>query len=213
MENVSSSLERDILVRRGRRLEYFTLGWNGGEAAAAMIAGIVAGSVALVGFGLDSLIEVISGAALLWRLRRDLNPGARENAERAALRIVGVCFLVLATYVAVDSLRSLLWRKAPEHSIAGVVVAIGALVAMPLLGRAKRDVALRLGSRAMRADARQADFCFYLSAILLAGLALNLVLGWWWADPGAALAMAPLIGKEGVDALRGKACGCLAAEA
>jgi divalent metal cation (Fe/Co/Zn/Cd) transporter len=206
--NASVTIEHDLLARRGRRLEYFTIAWNSIEALAALISGILAGSVALVGFGLDSVIEVISGAALLWRLHRQVNQNQREDAERIALRIAGVCFVALAAYIAFDSLYSLLSRKAPEHSLAGILVAIAALVVMPLLGRAKRDVACKLNSMAMRSDAKQADFCLYLSAILLGGLMLNLWLGWWWADPLAALVMAPLIAKEGAEALRGKACCC-----
>jgi divalent metal cation (Fe/Co/Zn/Cd) transporter len=205
---VSSSvtLDRVVLAQRGQRLEYFTIAWNSIEAIAALISGIIAGSVALVGFGLDSVIEVVSGAALLWRLHRD--DRRREDAERIALRIVGVCFMALAAYITFDSLKVFLSRKAPEHSLAGIVVAIAAMVVMPVLGRAKRDVARQLSSAAMHSDAKQADFCMYLSAILLGGLVLNSWLGWWWADPLAALVMVPLIAKEGIDAFRGKACCC-----
>ena len=145
---------------------------------AALISGILAGSVALVGFGLDSVIEVISGTALLWRLNRDFDRRQREDAERIALRIVGVCFVALAAYIAYGALHSLLSRTAPEHSLPGIIVAIAALVVMPLLGRAKRDVARQLRSGAMHSDAKQADFCMYLSAILLGGLVLNLWRGW-----------------------------------
>jgi divalent metal cation (Fe/Co/Zn/Cd) transporter len=177
--NASITTERTLLDRRGQRLEYFTIAWNSIEALAALTTGILAGSVALVGFGLDSVIEVFSGGALLWRLHRDVDRRQREDAERISLRIVGVGFIVLAAYIAIDWLLSLLSRKAPEHSLAGVLVAIAALVVMPLLGRAKREVARRLDSAAMHSDAKQADFCFYLSAILLGGLLLNLWLGWW----------------------------------
>jgi divalent metal cation (Fe/Co/Zn/Cd) transporter len=194
-------------MRRGQRLEYFTIGWNAIEGIAAVVAGAFAGSVALVGFGLDSMIEIISGAALLWRLSRD----DRENAERIALRIVGLCFIALAAYITVESLQSLISRKAAEHSSFGVVVAVAALVIMPLLGRAKRKVARQLSSTALHSDARQADFCLYLSAILLGGLVLNLSLGWWWADPVAAMVMTPLIAKEGIAALHGKSCSFISA--
>ena len=208
MVNASVTIGRDELARHGRRLEYFTIAWNSIETIAALVSGLLAGSVALVGFGLDSMIEVISGATLLWRLHRYVDPRKREEAERIALRVVGICFMALAAYITFDSLRSLLFRKTPEHSLAGVLVAIAALVVMPLLGRAKRDVARQLNSAAMHFDAKQADFCLYLSAILLGGLVLNIWLGWWWADPLAALVMVPLIAKEGIDALRGKACCC-----
>lgn len=206
--HASNTIDRAALARRGQRLEYFTIGWNSIEALAALITGLLAGSIALVGFGLDSVIEVVSGTALLWRLHRDVDKQQREKAERFALWIVGSCFMALAAFITVDSFRSLFFRKSPEHSLAGIVVAIAAMVMMPVLGRAKRDVARQLGSAAMHSDARQADFCMYLSAILLGGLVLNMWLRWWWADPLAALIMVPLIAKEGVEAFRGKTCPC-----
>jgi divalent metal cation (Fe/Co/Zn/Cd) transporter len=206
--HASNTIDRGALARRGQRLEYFTIGWNSIEALAALITGLLAGSIALVGFGLDSVIEVVSGAALLWRLHRDVDAQQREKAERFALSIVGSSFLALAAYITVDSLRSLFLRKSPEHSLMGIVVAIAAMVVMPVLGHAKRDVARQLGSAALHSDARQADFCMYLSAILLGGLVLNIWLGWWWADPLAALIMVPLIAKEGIGAFRGKTCAC-----
>jgi divalent metal cation (Fe/Co/Zn/Cd) transporter len=188
-------------VQRGRRLQYLTIGYNCLEAVVSLVAGAIAGSVSLVGFGLDSLIEVTSGGAVLWRLRRD------ARAERTALRIVGACFLALAAYVAVESAETLWQRQAPERSLPGIAIAALSVVTMPLLARAKRRVAEALRSAALRADSRQTDFCMYLSAILLGGLLLNALLGWWWADPLAALAMVPIIAKEGVDNLRGQACG------
>jgi divalent metal cation (Fe/Co/Zn/Cd) transporter len=162
--------------------------------------------VALTGFGLDSLIEMTSGAALLWRLQVDAS--RREHAEWVALRIVGWCFAALALYIAYESGVALLARREPERSLAGILVAAVSVVAMPLLARAKRRAAAEIGSAALQADSRQTDFCAYLSAILLAGLLLNWVLGWWWADPAAGLVMAPIIGNEARDALRGRACGC-----
>ena len=208
--NASISIDRGALARRGRRLEYVTIAWNTIEALAALISGLLAGSIVLVGFGLDSLIEVISGAALLWRLHQDADERRRAATERIALRIVGTCFIALSIYITVDSLHSLISRKAPEHSIAGIVVAIAALVAMPLLARAKREVARQLSSAALHADAKQTDFCMYLAAIVLGGLALNLWLGWWWADPLAGLIMVPIIAREGGTASQGKTCadGC-----
>jgi divalent metal cation (Fe/Co/Zn/Cd) transporter len=198
--------ERANLVRRGRRLEYFTIAWNSLEGLVAILSGLVAGSIALVGFGIDSLIEVTSGAALLWRLSADVNEEKRERIESVTLRIVGVCFIALTLYVSYDSVTALLHREAPERSASGIVLAIASLIVMPLLARAKRRVARGISSGAMFADARQTDFCVYLSAILLGGLLLNALLGWWWADPIAALVMAPIIGKEGVEALQGKTC-------
>jgi divalent metal cation (Fe/Co/Zn/Cd) transporter len=198
--------DRTALIARGRRLEYFTIAWNGFEAAVALVAGLLAGSIALVGFGLDSVIETISAGILLWRLRSEDDPLRRERTERTAHRLVGICFLALAVYVAAESLRAL-WTKArPERSIPGILIALAAVVVMPLLGRAKRRVAAQMGSGALHADSRQADFCAYLSAILLAGLLLHMVLGWWWADPVAALVMTPIIAREGVQGLRGQGC-------
>ena len=190
-------------VRRGRWLECFTITWNMLEAAVALSAGAVSGSTALVGFGIDSLIESSSGAALLWRLRE----GERgEEREAKALKLVGVSFLLLAGYVAFDAAKSLIAREPPEASYTGLALAALSLVVMPLLARAKRSVAAQLNSRAMKADSRQTDICAYLSAILLAGLGLNAALGWWWADPVAALVMTPIIVKEGIEALRGETC-------
>lgn len=166
----------------------------------------MAGSVSLIGFGLDSLIEVTSGAALLWRLHHDLNPYRREHVERITVRIVGWCFVALAAYVGYDSLFTLIRHQEPERSIPGIVLAAVSLVVMPLLARAKRRVARGLGSAAMHADSRQTDFCTYLSAILLGGLLLNAIFGWWWADPVAGLVMVPIIAREGVEGLRSKDC-------
>lgn len=204
----ASSRNRQDLVRRGQRLEYFTIGYNSAEGLVSLAAGLVAGSVSLIGFGVDSLIEVTSGAALLWRLLHDLHPSRRERIERAALRIVGACFVALALYITYESVSTLIRHQAPERSIPGIAVAGISVAVMPLLARAKRRVAAAIGSGAMVADSRQADFCACLSAILLGGLLLNALLGWWWADPLAGLAMAPIIGKEGADSLQGKACGC-----
>jgi len=201
-------LERAAVARRGKRLEYFTIAWNVAEGVVAIVAGALAGSISLVGFGVDSLIEVTSGAALLWRMRVDDDAELREKIERRSLKIVGVCFVALSLYIAYEAAMSLWQRAAPEHSVAGIVLAILSLIAMPLLSRAKRKVAAELNSAAMRADAKQTEFCTYLSAILLAGLLLNLVLGWWWADPVAALVMAPIIANEGREALSGEHCEC-----
>lgn len=206
MKLSDSEIVRSQAVRRGRRLEYITLAWNLAEGAAALVAGLLAGSIALVGFGLDSAIEMSSGAALLWRLRAEGDPQRRQRAENRAQRILGVCFLALAAYVAFDSIKALVRHEAPQESLGGIVVAAAALIVMPLLARAKRQVARQLESGAMRADSRQSDFCAYLSAILLAGLLLNALLGWWWADPAAALLMLPLIAREGVEAVRGEFC-------
>ena len=202
----ASTQNRQALVRQGQRLEYFTTAYNSAEGLVSIIAGFIAGSVSLVGFGLDSMIEVASGAALLWRLQHDLNSSRREQVERTSLRIVGACFIVLALYILYESCSTLIGHEAPKRSIPGIVVAAVSVVVMPLLARAKRRVAAGIGSGAMNADPRQADFCTYLSAILLGGLLLNALLGWWWADPVAGLVMVPIIAKEGVGGLRGKVC-------
>jgi len=200
------SEQRARAVRRGQRLEYLTIGWNMLEALVSLIAGINAGSIALIGFGYDSLIEVAAGLGLLWRLSVDAGAGQRERAERTALKLIGVCFFLLAAYIAYDAGRSLINRQPLETSYAGIALAVAASIVMPLLARAKRRVAVSLGSRAMRADSRQTDICGYLSIILLGGLALNALLGWWWTDPVAGLLMIPIICKEGLEALRGETC-------
>jgi divalent metal cation (Fe/Co/Zn/Cd) transporter len=200
------AITREVIARRGKRLEYFTIAWNCLEGLVALIAGALVGSISLVGFGIDSFIEVTSGVTLLWRMAVDSNEQARERSERISLRIVGVCFLVLAAYIAYESLSDLIGRRPPERSIPGIVLACVSLVVMPLLSRAKKKVGNDLGSAAMHADAKQTDFCVYLSAILLLGLVLNAALGWWWADPVSALIMVPLIAKEGVEAMNGERC-------
>jgi divalent metal cation (Fe/Co/Zn/Cd) transporter len=197
---------REGRIRHGVRLQYFTIVYNSLEGLVSVAAGLFAGSVSLIGFGFDSLIEVTSGAAVLWRLRRDRDAASRERAERATVRVVGWCFLALAVYILYDSGSTLLRREPPDRSIPGIVVAAVSLVAMPLLARAKRRVAGEIGSAAMRADSRQTDFCTYLSAILLCGLLLNALFGWWWADPAAAVGMVPIIANEGVRSLMGEAC-------
>lgn len=199
-------IDRVVTARRGRTLEYFTIAWNCLEGVVAVIAGLVAGSISLVGFGIDSFIEVTSGAALLWRMSVDADMHRRERNERLALRIVGVCFVALAAYIGYESISDLVRRQAPEHSIPGMILAFVSLLVMPLLSRAKRRVANALGSAAMHADARQTDFCVYLSAILLGGLLLNALFGLWWADPVAALIMVPIIAREGIEGIQGKAC-------
>jgi divalent metal cation (Fe/Co/Zn/Cd) transporter len=200
------SINREDQVKHGRRLEYFTIIYNSFEGLISIIAGLIAGSVSLIGFGIDSAIEVTSGAALLWRLSHDLNPARRESAERMALRTVGFCFIALAIYILYDSVSMLLRREAPERSIPGIVLAAVSVVVMPLLARSKRRVAAAIESAAMNADSRQTDFCTYMSAILLFGLLLNAIFGWWWADPVAALVMVPIIAKEGLESFRGKPC-------
>jgi divalent metal cation (Fe/Co/Zn/Cd) transporter len=200
--------ERLHVAARGQRLEYFTVGWNAMEGTTAVAAGVIAGSISLTAFGIDSFIEVTSGAVLLWRMSVDANERQRERNERIALRLVGICFLALAVYVAAESIRDLLNRNTPEHSVFGIVIACISLIVMPILSRAKKNVGAELNSVAMQADAKQTDFCVYLSAILLLGLVLNALLGLWWADPVAGLVMVPIIAHEGYRGLRADTCGC-----
>ena len=200
------ALDRQAVARRGKRLEYFTIAWNSLEGLVALVAGALAGSISLVGFGIDSFIEVTSGTVLLWRMSVDADVRRRERNEQLSLRIVGVCFLALAAYVGYESISDLISKKAPEHSIPGIILACVSLVVMPLLSRAKKKVGNELGSAAMHADAKQTDFCVYLSAILLIGLLFNAVVEWWWADPLAGLIMVSIIAKEGFDGMRARTC-------
>jgi len=202
----TGTANREVYVRRGERLECFTIGYNTLEGVTSIVAGLIARSVSLVGFGLDSIIEVTSGAALLWRLHHDLDLSRREQVERAALRTVGACFIALALYILYESGSMLIRHVPPKRSIFGIVIAAISVIVMPLLARAKRRVARQIGSGAMHADSRQADFCSYLSATLLGGLLLNAMLGWWWMDPAAGLVMVRIIGKEGIDGLRAETC-------
>jgi len=190
-------------LRRGRRLEYFTLGWNMVEAAVAIGAGVLAGSIALIGFGVDSLIECTSGAILLWRLA---SPAHDESREQLARRLVGLSLFLLAAYVCFEAIKSLVAAEPPLASVPGILLAVVSLIVMPLLARAKRRVAAAITSQALVADSRQTDICAYLSAILLGGLVLNALFNWWWADPIAALIMVPIIAREGFEAWQGEVC-------
>ena len=202
----SAVFARTRAIKLGRALQHLTIAWNSAECLVALAAGFVAGSIALVGFGFDSAVEVTSSLAALWRLRNDADEGGREAAERRTLRIIGLCFLLLAAYVLGDAAIVLVERRAPDHSRVGIVLAALSMIVMPLLVRSKRRIATRLGSGALEAEARQTQVCAYLSAVLLAGLGLNAGLGWWWSDPVAGLVMAPLIANEGWQALKGRTC-------
>lgn len=195
--------QAELFRRHAIRLEYFTIGWNSLEAVVAIGAGVLAGSIALVGFGLDSIIETVSGAALLWRLRQ--RGDFEAEAESRALRVVGLTFFLLAGYVTYKSVSDLWFRQRPEESLAGMVLAAVSLVVMPLLGRAKRRLARQLGSRALAADGMETILCAYLSLTLLLGLGLNAWQGWWWADPVAALLMVAFMVREGIEAWRREA--------
>jgi divalent metal cation (Fe/Co/Zn/Cd) transporter len=196
MEALATNEQRVAVVISGKRLEYFTIAWHLLEGAISLLAGLAAGSLSLVGFGIDSLIELVSGIAVLWRMSQDHRIEQRERNEKLTLKLIGWSFIALALYLIFESIVSLIDRKAPEHSPVGIAIAILSLVAMPTLSRAKRRVGARLHSPAMYADAKQADFCAYLAGILLAGLVLNYWFKWWWVDPIAATAMALIVSRS-----------------
>ena len=204
MTTPALAANRPALVRRGLWLNYITIAYNTIEAVVSLAAGWVAGSVALIGFGVDSVIEVTASIAAQWRLRADINPVRRERVERLAVRIIGGTFLALAVYVTYDGINTLVKREEPDGSVVGAILLAMSVIVMPLLARAKRRVAGGLGSSALTADATQTSLCAYLSVIALIGVAQNTLLGWWWADPVAALAMVPIIVKEGLEGLRGE---------
>jgi divalent metal cation (Fe/Co/Zn/Cd) transporter len=199
-----NALHRDALVRRGLWLNYATIAYNVLEAIGSLVAGILAGSVALVGFGIDSVIEVTASGAAQWRLRADIDHARREHAERISLRVIGWSFVGLALYVTIDSASSLWFQDRPERSVLGTTILALSAVIMPVLARAKRRVARALRSSALEAEAAQTSLCAYLSVIALTGVALNALVGWWWCDPIAALAMVPIIAKEGIEGIRGE---------
>ncbi len=203
----ADTTRHQLAVNRGIVLEYLTIGWNILEGIVAILSGMLVGSVALIGFGIDSGIESTSGGILLWRLQAERRGRNAEAVERRALRLVGFSFLLLAAYVAFDVCKTLLSRERPERSLIGILLSVLSLIVMPLLARAKRRAAAQLNSRALHADSRQTSICAYLSAILLGGLLLNALFGWWWADPIAAAVMVPIILREGREALSGKSCG------
>jgi divalent metal cation (Fe/Co/Zn/Cd) transporter len=196
------SQRRGLLNRRARRLAYVTAGYNLGEGIVAVAAGAAASSTALIGFGLDSFVEVSSALVVIWQFRARLP----ETRERLALRLIGVSFFALAGWVGFESIRSLLGQGEAEPSPVGIGLAAASLVVMPLLVWAKRRTGRQLGSATVVADSMQTLLCTYLSAILLAGLLLNATLGWSWADPVAALVIAAVAVREGVQAWRGEAC-------
>ncbi|MDQ1448867.1 MAG: hypothetical protein QOC79_1838 [Actinomycetota bacterium] len=187
--------------RRGVRLELLTIGWNTVEAGVAIVAGAAASSVALVGFGLDSVVEVSAALVVLWQFL-----GVGEERERRALRLIGGSFFALAAYVAATSVYDLATRAEPETSKVGIVLTAVSLVVMPALAWAKRRAGRQMESRTLVADSTQTQLCAYLSASTLAGLAANAAFGWWWADPLAAIVIAVVAVREGREAWRGDTC-------
>ncbi|THA26768.1 cation transporter [Streptomyces sp. RKND-216] len=196
---------REALARRVRLLVAATIAYNVVEAVVALTAGTLASSTALIGFGLDSVIEVSSAAAVAWQFSaRD--HAVREERERTTLRIIAVSFFALAAYVGIDAVRALVGDGEPEHSVPGIVIAALSLAVMPFLSAAQRRAGRELGSASAVADSRQTLLCTYLSAVLLVGLVLHAAVGWSWADPVAALVIAAIAVKEGRDAWQGKGC-------
>ncbi len=194
--------DRAALGRRAQLLAAASVAYNVVEAVVAISAGLVAGSVALVGFGLDSVVEVSSGLVILWQFRHPLP----ESRERTALRLMAFSFFALAAYVGVESVRALVGGQAPDPSPVGIGLALASLAVMPFLSWAQRRTGRALGSNAVVADSTQTLLCTYLSAVLLVGLVLNATLGWYWADPVAGLVIAALAVREGRDAWRGEGC-------
>jgi divalent metal cation (Fe/Co/Zn/Cd) transporter len=188
--------EMSRLRRRGLRLEYASMAWMTVEATVAIISGIIASSIALIGFGLDSVIEFFSAAVVVWQLRGAVS----EERETRALRLIGGTFFALAAYLAVESITDLVSQHRPGQSTAGLAVTAAALVVMPLLALAKRRTGRQLGNQALIADAAESAFCVFTSAAALIGIGLNAWLGWWWADPAAALVIAGLAVREGIEA-------------
>lgn len=191
-------------LQRGRILEYITVVWDILEALGSIAAALLSGSVALLTYGIDSVIEVTSGSILLWRLQEGKKG---EQREQLASKLVGVSLIALAVYILYDAGSSLILHRPPETSFFGIGIAAVSVILMPVLARAKRKVAEGLNSRSMHADSRQTDICAYLSSILLIGLLLNALFGWWWADPAAALVMVPIILNEAKEAFNGDECG------
>lgn len=196
--------ERHRLGRRAQLLAGASVAYNAVEAVVAITAGVVAGSVALVGFGLDSVVEVSSGLIVLWQFRHRLP----ETRERQALRLMALAFFALAAYVGFESARALVEGRDPDSSAVGIGIAVASIVIMPALSWAQRRTGRRLASAAVVADSTQTALCAYLSVVLLLGLVLDATLGWWWADPLAGLVIAAVAVREGLEAWRGERCGC-----
>jgi divalent metal cation (Fe/Co/Zn/Cd) transporter len=189
--------ERAAAVVRARRLNQFSIAWNVAEGVIAVLAGIAAGSVSLVGFGIDSGIEVAAAVILAWRLHQERRGGCMEAYDRMATRLIAVAFVALAVYVWIDAVADLVNRARPEASLPGLLLAVVSVILMPWLARAKRALAPALGSQAVVADAQQTSLCALLSAVLIVGVGLNALVGWWWADPVAALVIGALALEAG----------------
>jgi divalent metal cation (Fe/Co/Zn/Cd) transporter len=201
-ESGAPVLDRPQALRRARLLNRVTIGWNVIEAVVALAAGVAAGSLGLVAFGLDSCVEVSGALVLAWRLAREQRTGCTQPDDRRATRALAVCFFALAGWVSVNAVLDLADRHQPEVSAVGIMITTLSLLTMPALARAKRRLAPVLGSRAQEREASQTRLCAVLSAVVLGGLVLNAALGWWWADPVAALVVAALAAVEGTRSWR-----------
>jgi divalent metal cation (Fe/Co/Zn/Cd) transporter len=192
---MSTADERDRLTRRGFRLEYASMAWMTVEAAVAITAGIIASSIALIAFGLDSVLEFAAAVIVVWQMR-----GGGSQREHQAVRFIGITFFLLAAYLVIESIRDLISQAKPEASTAGLAVAAAALLVMPLLALGKRQTGQALDNQALMADAAESALCALTSGAVVLGVGLNAGLGWWWADPAAALVIAALAVREGLEA-------------
>ncbi len=209
---ITAPKTRDRAVIQQRWLTGATIGWNAVEGVVAIAAGVAAGSVSLIGFGLDSGIEVSAAVVLAWRLAQERRTGCKQDADKLAQRLIAVSFAALAVYVGAESVRALATADRPDESLLGIVMATLSLAVMPMLGRAKRKLAPIMGSRAVEAEATQTVLCALMSGGLLIGLGANAAVGWWWADPLAGLFIASLAAYETVavwraDSLEDTCCG------
>ena len=202
---IVSDMDRAAIARRGHYLELFTISWAVLEATIALATAMKSHSVSLAGFGFDSLIEVVSGAALMWRMSHEMDHHRRHRAEHVSLRIAGVCLLVLAAYVFIEATSNLVNHRTSDTTWVGIAVTTAAVLFMPLLSGAKRKVGRALNSAAMMTDAKQTDFCMYQAMIVLFGLVVHATFGIGWADSAAALLLVPLLLRAGTLSLRGQA--------
>lgn len=208
----TAQLPRPAAVRRVRLYNNLTIGWNIVEGVVAVAAGIAAGSISLIAFGLDSGVEVSTSLVLAWRLAQEGRGGCMSGYDRRATRGIALCFAALAVYVGVEAAVQLAMRQPPDVSTIGIALAAVSVVVMPILARAKKRLGPVLGSQAVVSESRQTELCAWLSAVVLVGLALNAALGWWWADPTAALVLAGAAAYEAVrtwraDSLTDTCCG------
>lgn len=209
---MATTTSRDAAVRRVSRLNSLTIGWNVVEGVVGVAAGVAAASMSLIGFGLDSGVEVSTSLVLAWRLRQERRGGCMGAYDRTATRLIAVCFAALALYVGAEALRQLVTGARPDPSAVGIAAAAVSLVLMPWLARAKKRLGPVLGSQAVVSEARQTELCAWLSGVVLVGLAANALLAWWWADPVAALAVAGVAAYEGIrtwhaESLEDTCCG------